>query len=314
MADTKTDWYIIINPHAGSGKTMEQWTIAEKRLAEIGIPYVAAYTGYKAHAKQLAAAAAADGYRKILAVGGDGSVHEMFTGVLSWCEETGTPTEEFYFGVIPIGSGNDWIKSLNVPHDTLAVVSLLEKGSFRRQDVVRVKSSGDKVCYMANIGGVGFDSHVCERVNAKKERGHRNRRIYVNALIHTVLNLQRFQASVIGDGEEYYTGNCYSIAFGNGKYSGGGMLQTAASEIDDGLLDVMVVPVIPVYKIMKEVRRIFDGTIQDSDVVIYRKCNSLKVVPLNAKSADIFEMDGEVEGRLPLEITLTGQQVNVLVG
>ncbi len=314
MTDTRTEWYIIINPHAGSGKTMEQWAIAEKQLAELGIPYAAAYTGYKAHAKQLAAQAAEDGYRKILAVGGDGSVHEVFTGVLSWCEETGTASEEFYFGVIPIGSGNDWIKSLNVPHDTLKVVSLIEKGSFRRQDVVRVKSAGDKVCYMANIGGVGFDSHVCERVNAKKERGHRSKRIYVNALIYTILHLQRFQASVMGDGEEYYSGNCYSIAFGNGRYSGGGMLQTAASEIDDGLLDVMIVPVLPLHKIVREVRRIFDGTIQESGSVIYRKCSCLKVVPLNARSADIIEMDGEVEGRLPLEITLPGQQVNVLVG
>ena len=314
MADTKTEWYIIINPHAGSGKTMEQWAIAEKRLAELDIPYVAAYTGYKAHAKQLAAQAAESGYRKILAVGGDGSVHEMFTGVLSWCENTGTPAEEFYFGVIPIGSGNDWIKSLNVPHDTLKVVSLIENASFKRQDVVKVKSAGDKVCYMANIGGVGFDSHVCERVNTKKERGHRNKRIYINALIHTVLNLQRFQASVIGDGEEYYSGSCYSLAFGNGRYSGGGMLQTAASEIDDGLLDVMIVPVMPLHKILHEVHRIFDGTIQESDVILYRKCHSLKVVPLNARSADLIEMDGEVEGRLPLEITMTGEQVNVLVG
>ncbi len=314
MTDTRTEWYIIINPHAGSGKTMEQWAIAEKQLAELGIPYAAAYTGYKAHAKQLAAQAAEDGYRKILAVGGDGSVHEVFTGVLSWCEETGTASEEFYFGVIPIGSGNDWIKSLNVPHDTLKVVSLIEKGSFRRQDVVRVKSAGDKVCYMANIGGVGFDSHVCERVNAKKERGHRSKRIYVNALIYTILHLQRFQASVMGDGEEYYSGNCYSIAFGNGRYSGGGMLQTAASEIDDGLLDVMIVPVLPLHKIVREVRRIFDGTIQESGSVIYRKCSCLKVVPLNARSADIIAMVGEVEGRLPLEITLPGQQVNVLVG
>lgn len=314
MADTKTEWYIIINPHAGSGKTMEQWAIAEKKLAELDIPYEAAYTGYKAHAKQLAAKAAASGYRKILAVGGDGSVHEMFTGILGWCEETGTAPEEFYLGVIPIGSGNDWIKSLNVPHDTLAVVDLIQKESFKRQDVVKVKTAGDRVCYMANIGGVGFDSHVCERVNAKKERGRRSRRIYVNSLIYTILHLKRFVAEISGDGEVYYSGPCFSIAFGNGKYSGGGMLQTAASEIDDGLLDVMIVPVTSIFRILKEVHRIFDGSIQESSLMIYRKCSCLRVAPLNAKSADLVEMDGEIEGRLPLEITMTGKQVNVLVG
>ena len=314
MSGMNPEWYIIINPHAGSGKTMEQWAIAEKRLAELDIPYVAAYTGYKAHAKQLAAKAAETGFRKILAVGGDGSVHEIFSGILNWCDETGTDPGEFYLGVIPIGSGNDWIKSLNVPHDTLKVVELVRKESFRKQDVVKVTSADNQVCYMANIGGVGFDSHVCERVNAKKERGRRSRRIYLNSLIYTILHLKRFYAEIIGDGEVYYSGSCFSIAFGNGKYSGGGMLQTAASEIDDGLLDVMIVPVTSLFKILKEVRRLFDGSIQESSLMIYRKCSVLQVVPLNARSADIIEMDGEIEGHLPVEITMTGKQLNVLVG
>lgn len=314
MTETKTDWYIIINPHAGSGKTMEQWAIAEKRLCELGIPYVTAFTGYKAHAKHLAAEAAAAGYRRILAVGGDGSVHEVFSGVLEWCDKSSARTDDFYFGVIPIGSGNDWIKSLNIPHDTLKVVDCIHRASFLKQDVVKVTTAGNKVCYMANIGGAGFDSHVCERVNAKKERGFRSKRIYVNSLIYTILHLNRFQVEVIGDGEEYFSGPCYSMAFGNGKYSGGGMLQTAASEIDDGLLDVMIVPAVPLLTIIKEVRRVFDGTTPESKEIIYRKCKCLTVSPLDDKSAEIVEIDGEIEGCLPMTIEMTGKQVNVLGG
>ena len=201
MCETKTDWYIIVNPHAGSGKTMAAWAVAEKRLAELDIPYAVTYTGYKSHAKELAWDAARNGYRRILAVGGDGSVHEIFTGVLTYCEVEGVPAADFYLGVIPIGSGNDWIKSFQVPHDTLKVVDLISRSKFTQQDVVRVKTAGDKVCYMANIGGVGFDSHVCEQVNARKERGRRSRRIYINALIATLFRLKRFQAEIIGDGE-----------------------------------------------------------------------------------------------------------------
>ena len=312
MSETKTEWYVIINPHAGSGKTMAQWAIAEKKLAELDIPYEPAYTGYKSHAKELARNAARAGYRKFLAVGGDGSVHEMFTGVLSWCEDSGTPASDFYLGVIPIGSGNDWIKEYSIPRDTLKVVDLVASESFCRQDVVRVKSAGDKVCYMANIGGIGFDSHVCDRVNAKKERGLRNKRIYINALIDTILNLKRFQAEIIGDGSTVYSGACYSIALGNGRYSGSGMRQTCKAVPDDGLLDVLVIPVVSVFKIVKEVHRIFDGTTDQSSCMIYSRCKTLRIAPLNARSCDIIEVDGEIEGRLPLEVTLTGEQVNVL--
>ncbi|MDO5442126.1 MAG: diacylglycerol kinase family protein [Bacteroidia bacterium] len=314
MTDTESGWYIIINPHAGSGKTMAQWSIAERRLAESDILYTAAFTGYKSHAKQLAYEAAAAGYRKIMAVGGDGSVHEIFTGAMGWCEKNGVSADEFYFGVIPIGSGNDWIKSFSIPHDTVKVVDIIKRGKFMKQDVVSVSSAVDNICYMANIGGVGFDSHVCERVNAKKERGRRSERIYVNSLIYTVLHLKRIQVEIIGDGESIFKGNCFSIAFGNGRYSGGGMLQTGLSEIDDGLIDVMIVPAVSLFKILKEVRRIFNGTTHESDAMIYRRCRHLKVVPLNAGSADIVEVDGEIEGRLPMEIKVTGMMANVLTG
>lgn len=314
MCETKTDWYIIVNPHAGSGKTMAAWAVAEKRLAELDIPYAVTYTGYKSHAKELAWDAARNGYRRILAVGGDGSVHEIFTGVLTYCEVEGVPAADFYLGVIPIGSGNDWIKSFQVPHDTLKVVDLISRSKFTQQDVVRVKTAGDKVCYMANIGGVGFDSHVCEQVNARKERGRRSRRIYINALIATLFRLKRFHAEIIGDGEVYYSGSCYSIAFGNGRYSGGGMLQTAEAVVDDGMLDVLIVPVVPVFRILKEIHRVFDGSTAESDAMIYRRCKCLRMVPLNARSSDIVEVDGEIEGRLPLEITLQGDRINVLTG
>lgn len=314
MPETKNEWFIIVNPHAGSGKTMQEWALAEKKLCELDVPYIASFTGYKAHAKELSYKAGADGYRRIVAVGGDGSVHEIFTGILQYCKDSGTPTEEFYMAVIPIGSGNDWIKSLNVPHDTLKVVDLLHSGSFIQEDIVEVSSGGNVSCCMANIGGVGFDSHVCVNVNAKKERGRRNKRIYVNALIRTLLTLKRINVEVIGDGDVFYSGPLYSLSMGNGKYSGGGMLQTGVSELDDGLLDVLIVPVVSIFTIIKEVHRIFDGTTHNSPSLIYRRCRNLKVIPLDQKSEDAVEIDGEIEGRLPLEVNVPGNRINVLSG
>lgn len=314
MTATRSDWFIIINPHAGSGKTMEQWVVAEKKLSGSGVKYKTAFSEYKSHAKELAASAAEEGFRKFVAVGGDGSIHDVFSGVLGWCEETGTPSEDFCLAVIPIGSGNDWIKSLNVPSDTSCVVDLIKKEQFRRQDVVKVVTSDGKSCHMANIGGIGFDSHVCERVNSKKERGYRSKGIYLFSLLHTILHLRKFNATVIGDGETLYSGPCFSIALGNGRFSGGGMLQTSAADMDDGLVDVMIVPVLPLFRIITEIHRIFDGTIMDSKYMLYRQCRELKVVSPDSSPSDIIEIDGEIEGCLPLEVSVTGNKVNVLCG
>lgn len=314
MNDLKTTWYFIVNPRAGSGKTMSEWVPAERKLQNLGIPFVTAMTDHKCHATELAGKAAAAGYRHIVAVGGDGSLHEVINGIASWCERSGVSTSEFYLGVMPIGSGNDWIKSLGVPHDLDKVIRLIETGSFGQMDVVKVRLSDGRTSWMANVGGTGFDSHVCNRVNMQKERGMRSKLIYLNALRHTITHLAKLNLKVIADGKTVHEGICYSIALGNGPYSGSGMRQVPLADIDDGILDYMIVPEVSLPRMLKEVPRLFNGTINESGVVLSGRCRSLQIVPLDGASADLVEVDGEIEGNLPLSIEMDGRKINVIKG
>lgn len=315
MTDSKADcYYFIVNPRAGSGKTMYEWLPAERRLKRLGIPCDIAMTDHKRHATALAQHAAAEGYRRIIAVGGDGSLHEVFNGICRWCAATGVPTEEFLIGVVPIGSGNDWIRSLGVPNDTTEVVDLISRNSCGSMDVMRVKSSGGRTAYMANIGGVGFDSHVCKRVNIQKESGRRGKMIYLNSLRYTIFNLKSIYISVVADGEVVFTGLSFSVAFGNGRYSGSGMRQVPLAVMDDGLLDYAIIPKAPLLKVVRELPRLFNGTLNQSEYVISGKCRSLQIVPMDEQSGDIFELDGEIEGWLPMSIEVTGHQIRVIKG
>lgn len=318
MYKIKTPCYFIVNPRAGSGKTMCEWLPAERRLVKMGFPFVTAMTDYKKHATVLASEAAAQGYRTIISVGGDGSLHEVFNGVCRWCEENEVSTEEFTLGVVPIGSGNDWIKSLNVPHDVDEVVDLILDSRTKAMDVFKMRckraDGSQKSCYMANIGGVGFDSHVCQRVNAQKERGRRGKLIYLNALRFTIMTLRAINVSLVADGKEVFSGPCYSIAYGNGKYSGSGMRQVPLAKVDDELLDYTVIPRLPLTRIAKELRRLFDGSLWESPHVVFGQCKELKIIPLDAASEDIIELDGELEGVLPLTIEYIGQKINVITG
>ncbi len=315
MTDSKADcYYFIVNPRAGSGKTMYEWLPAERRLKRLGIPCDIAMTDHKRHATALAQHAAAEGYRRIIAVGGDGSLHEVFNGICRWCAATGVPTEEFLIGVVPIGSGNDWIRSLGVPNDTTEVIDLISRNSCGSMDVMRVKSSGGRTAYMANIGGVGFDSHVCKRVNTQKESGRRGKMIYLNSLRYTIFNLKSIYISVVADGEVVFTGLSFSVAFGNGRYSGSGMRQVPLAVMDDGLLDYAIIPKAPLLKVVRELPRLFNGTLNQSEYVISGKCRSLQIVPMDEQSGDIFELDGEIEGWLPMSIEVTGHQIRVIKG
>lgn len=314
MAINKKEWYIIVNPLAGSGKTMSKWVPAQKLLKRRKVPFYTVYTTHKHHASELAATAARMGYRRIMAVGGDGSLHEVFDGVLSWCEDSRTSPEEFYIAVAPIGSGNDWIKAFDVPNDTQKVVKLLGKPKFVREDVARVKLDGDVVSYMANVGGVGFDSHVCDMVNKSKERGKRKARIYFRALLLSFFTTKSINISFYCDGELLYSGPVLDIAFGNGSYCGGGMQQCCLADPSDGILDAVIVPKLSLGSIFLELPRIFKKNLHESGRVIYARGKNFQVVPLDAQSADIVELDGEIVGHLPIEVELSGHFVNVLSG
>ncbi len=313
MPSIKDEWYIIVNPHAGSGKTMRQWVPAENKLKELGVPFYTVYTTHRQHATALAGLAAGEGYRKIMAVGGDGSLHEVFDGVLKWCEQTGTNPIEFLIAVAPIGSGNDWIKAFGVPRDVMKVVDIVAKETCVEEDVVRVTLSGGVVSYMANIGGIGFDSHVCERVNAQKERGKRSSRIYFNSLIYNALHSRTYAVDFYRDDELVYSGEVLDIAFGNGPYCGGGMRQCVLANPSDGIIDAVIVPKLKLSTVMREIPRVLNGTLDKSKNILYVRGHNFKVVPLDARSADIMEIDGEIVGKLPIEISLLqGRKIRAL--
>lgn len=304
------NWYFIVNPHAGSGKTMSEWVIAEKELDKREIPYVSVFTERIGHAKELAYAAACEGYRKFMAVGGDGSVHEVMCGIVKAVDEGVAPASEFFLSVIPIGSGNDWIKTIGIPHDTVKAIEASDSEKTAREDILKARFS-DKSSVVSNIAGAGFDSHVCDIVNAQKAAGKRSKRIYAKALVRTIAGLKSINVSVICDGKEVFSGPCYSISIGNGRYSGGGMLQTPGATIDDGQADMLIVPKLPIHVILKEVPKIFKGTIDKSPYTKTVRFRQATIVPLDAASADLVEIDGEVEGRLPVTFEMSGDQINI---
>lgn len=314
MENTKPEWFFIINPRAGSGKTMSEWIPAEKKIEKLGIPYTTAFTDHERHAVVLAAEAAEAGYRKIISVGGDGSMHETFNGIMEWCDRTGTNSEEFTIGVIPIGSGNDWIKEMKVPKDTMEAVDVIAKGRTAKMDVVRVESAGGKITYMANVGGTGFDSHVCSRVNMQKAHGKRNKMIYLNALRYTLTHMHPINLKIVADGKELFTGPLYSISLGNGRYSGGGMQQTPDARIDDGKVDIMICPKMPLLKIGMDMPKLLQGKINEARYLVFSRFSRLEIIPEDPRSCDIIELDGEIEGSLPAIVSVGERSIKALCG
>lgn len=330
MAQKDKTWFAIVNPHAGSGKTISGWHKAESMLRKLGVDYVCAETAYAGHAVELARQAAEDGYRLFAAVGGDGTAHETFNGILKFYDsphDAPVDLEEFAMAVIPIGSGNDWIKTHEIPRDISKVLDLMKSGSFVRQDVVRVSQVSEtdpdlvmsapatRVDYILNVAGIGFDSRICEIVNRQKEEGKTGSSLYFKALLKVIRDFYSFPVAIYADGKPFFEGGCFSIAFGVGQWSGGGMRQVPDAVVDDGLLDMMVVPKMPIPEILPKLPHLFTGKLKKYDGLLrFSKSTSYAVIPQpeGERLPEVIEIDGETIGRIPCRFEVLPRQIRVL--
>lgn len=313
--DKKDIWLVVVNVFAASKQAGSVWKKAAVMLEEAGVTYKAMFTGGADNAITISRKACAKGYRKFMAVGGDGTVHDVLNGIAGYvysAETSGVSISDFTLGVLPVGSGNDWVKSTGVPRDIRSAVQVLAEGRTGMQDVVKV-SIGESVSYMVNIGGIGLDARVCEIVNRKKEQGRRGKQLYVTALLYCIRHRVPVRARIICDGNEVFNGRYLSIAFGVGKYSGGGMRQTPVAELGDGLLDVTVIPDIPLWTIAKEIPKLFTGTFHKVDVLTLAKCREVLVLPDCQADAEPVEVDGEVVGRAPARMEVLPEQIKVIM-
>ena len=329
ISDNQGVWYAVVNIFAASKKAAGKWMKAEERLKAEGVSYVEATTGHHGNARTLTCEACEKGFRKFIAVGGDGTVHDVLEGIMFYLEETGSEASlsDFTLAVIPVGSGNDWIKTAGVPNDVVKAASLFRNGRISRQDVVRVSILDPeafpeekvlKLSFMANVGGVGLDARVCKMVNAEKRRGKRGKGLYVSALLYHIIHRVPAFARVVCDGRQVFDGSYFSMAFGIGKYSGGGMRQTPEAVMDDGLLDMTIIPELPIMKIAVEAPKLFTGKFMTVKELVTSRSREIIVIPYDEVlpcahvCGDPVEVDGEVIGNAPVKFEVLPSQLNVL--
>lgn len=315
ISEKKDIWLVVVNVFAASKQAGAVWKKAAVMLEESGVSYKAMFTGGTDNAIAISRKASAMGYRRFMAVGGDGTVHDVLNGIASYVyshDAEDVRISDFTLGVLPVGSGNDWVKSTGVPRDIRSAVNIIAAGRTGLQDVVKVSVS-DTVSYMANIGGIGLDARVCEIVNRKKEQGRRGKQLYISALLYCIRHRVPVRATIICDGKEVFNGRYLSLAFGVGKFSGGGMRQTPLAELGDGLLDVTVIPDIPLWTIAKEIPKLFTGTFHKVAVLTQSKCREVTIIPECQADAEPVEVDGEVIGRGTTWMEVLPDQINVIM-
>ena len=308
-ADQK-EWLAIVNPNAGKGKGRKDWEMISMHLKNKGLKCSEAFTRAKGEAILLVRKALREGCRKIITVGGDGTLNEVLNGVFT--SDACLPAD-VTLALIPVGTGNDWGRMFGIPLNYEKAVSIIADGRQMKHDTGVVSyREGDETRkrYFINIAGLGFESVVVKRTNYQKDRGHGGKAIYFYNLLMSLLSYKNTEAEIIIDGEKKSV-SVFSINIGNGRYCGGGMQQTPDAIPDDGLLDVTVINGIGKIEIIRNLKILYDGTILSHPKIDGYKCRNLKV---SSESRLWVEADGESLGYTPAEFSIIPASINIVFG
>ncbi len=303
-------WFAIVNPLAGSGRGRADWPQIEALLIQKGISFDFIFTEHKYHAVELTVNAIKNGYKKIIAVGGDGTLNEIVNGVFI---QNVYPTTDINIGVIAVGTGNDWFRMYKIPTTYEGKIEAIKNCRLFFQDVGKVEYEESKVRqsrYFANAAGVGFDAEVARRTNKLKENGKKGTLLYIGSLVKTLFDYKASYINIAVNGEKL-EGNIFSLTLGIGCYNGGGMMQVPNAISDDGLFDVTVIRHIKKFDVMRNIYRLYNGTILRHPKISGHKGNN---VTISSNPPVGLEVDGETLGTSPFTFSVVPKSISVVVG
>src|ERR1700739_4246731 len=251
--ERKDRFFAIVNPAAGGGKSarLAGPALAGLRKKALHIDVIAS-TG-RGHAVQLARESYAQGYRKFLAVGGDGTAHEILNGVFA----IKPAAERISLGFLPLGTGNSFLRDFTDQGAEASLDALLANHT-RPVDLIRLTHAAGEI-YSLNILSVGFTADVGALTNRVfKSLGHLG---YLFGVFVGLIQLKRRAFVLRSDYEsEWDTRRSLFLTFNNSKYTGGTMLIAPRADTSDGLIEFVRWGPIGRLGLLRMLPKLYDGT------------------------------------------------------
>ena len=274
---------LILNPMADMGAA---WRTAND-LRPIIVEYGGADwsgTVYPTHATELARQAALDGYDMVIAMGGDGTVHEVVNGLMQ------VPAEQRpILGVVPVGSGNDFVHAIGIPLEADRALQHALMGSPSAVDVGLLTDENGRQEYFDNTVGIGFDAVVT--IRSHKLPVVRGFLMYLTAVIQTILlNHDPALMQVVSDGESWQE-NALMFTLCNGGREGGGFVLAPDAKVDDSILNYVMVKKCSRLTMFRLIPEFMHGTHARFPQVRMGACKSFSI---HADRPMYIHADGEI--------------------
>jgi len=295
-------WFLIVNPSAGNTNFRKSWICIQSLLKTKEIFFSFAFTQYTKHELVLVDEAIKQGYRNFISVGGDGTLHHVVNGIMM---QRYTKTSNIKLGVIPLGTGNDWIRTYKIPNSIEKAINVIINNTVIFQDIGCITLASGKKEYFNNLAGIGYDGYVVKNLKYLKKIGSI---AFLLSGLYSLLSYRKKKYSItIGD--ETLKEECLMIIFGICKYSGGGLRVTKYPNPTDGLLDITIVKKFSFFNLLFNLPKLYNG-----NIVHHKKVDNYKVKELNIiNDNSIIEADGEEIGNGSLNVTILQNAVQFVI-
>ena len=295
-------WFLIVNPSAGNTNFRKSWICIQSLLKTKEIFFSFVFTQYTKHELVLVDEAIKQGYRNFISVGGDGTLHHVVNGIMM---QRYTKTSNIKLGVIPLGTGNDWIRTYKIPNSIEKAINVIINNTVIFQDIGCITLASGKKEYFNNLAGIGYDGYVVKNLKYLKKIGSI---AFLLSGLYSLLSYRKKKYSItIGD--ETLKEECLMIIFGICKYSGGGLRVTKYPNPKDGLLDITIVKKFSFFNLLFNLPKLYNG-----NIVHHKKVDNYKVKELNIiNDNSIIEADGEIVGTGSLKVHIIPNAIQFLI-
>lgn len=300
---------LVINPQSAGGKTERRWPELRAQIQEAFGPFDERFTAGAGDATTMTREALRGGAELVVAVGGDGTINECVNGFF---DGDAAVAPQAAFGVVPAGTGGDFIKTLGVPRDTTAAAAAL-KTPARAIDVGRLRYLDDDgqpaVRHFINIASFGIGGLVDRYVN-QSSKAFGGKLSFALATLKAGARYKNATVRLTLDGGTPKEGKIYNVAVANGRYFGGGMKVAPDAALDDGWFDVVTLGDFGFGDLLLRGLDIYSGKHLTNPKVTVARARRVEAEPLGGAEV-LLDVDGEAPGRLPASFELLAGALRV---
>lgn len=304
---------VIVNPTSAGGRTGRRWPALRDALHTAGVVHDVHQTTAPRDATTVTRQALVDGYDRVVAAGGDGTLNEVVNGFFT--PDGNRINSDAVLGLLSSGTGGDFRRTIGLPTDPHQLATILAANHTRIIDAGRITYDDPATAprQFINIADCGVGGEVVARVNRSRNKGSGvlGMAVFLAITVKALTTFGGRPVRIACDGESTEM-EIQNVVIANGRYFGGGMRIAPSAEVDDGWLDVVVLPALGRLRTLVAMPSVYRGAHIRQPGVLVRRARSVRIEPLDEWPL-LFDVEGEQIGRAPATLTCLPAVLNLCV-